>query len=174
MLSIVFAVLGVIFTLYGAFGIHRSNKKLKEVRKQQKAIEPSKKIETPKDYVKIGTVDKNFNKDLHECRLPKIGPYGDETQGWEIGTVIACNVSECGQEWVLGYYQETVDEMEARHERTLKAYDSRQYTYTRTYSLGNGQSYIDDFNPITPEEVKKKWYTMAQYEKSPDKYVYYT
>lgn len=156
----------------GAWGFHLDKKE-----KKKEASAPVKEVKAPEvelPYVKIGKVNASFNKALHQCKLPKTGPYEDETKSWDIGTVISCAVPECGQEWVLGYYQETNKEKMDRIERTNRAYDNRTHSYTRTLHVGNGQFYVEEMNPIIPQEVKRKWYTMEQYEADPDKYVYFT
>lgn len=163
---------GGVCTVLGAWGFHLDKKeKRKEISATPKIEEKEPELAP---YVKIGKVNASFNKALHSCKLPKIGPYEDETKGWEIGTVISCTIPECGQEWVLGYYQETFNERQARIERTNRAYDNRTHSYTRTLHVGNGQFYAEEMNPIIPQEVRRKWYTMEQYEADPDKYVYFT
>lgn len=170
--------------LITCYRLYLSQNKVKKLESQKpKEISAPQKIEESRPYVKIGKVNASFNKELHECKLPKIGPYGDETKGWDIGTVIACSIPECGQEWVLGYYQETETEKQSRIEMNVKLQkqylDQMERSGGMTYYSGKGFQYApgEYLSAIAPSEVKKqekKWYTMEDYDKDPDRYVYFT
>jgi hypothetical protein len=179
MVLVILTVLGGLFTFIGAWLYHQAGKEVKKLRSQQKELESKPKDIEDKPlgpYVKIGKVDATFNKDLHECKLPTVDMYRDETSGWDIGTVIACTQPECGQEWVLGYYVEAPEEKMARIDITNAAYEKsmeRGY-YSRALHVSDGMFYTEAYlPPIVPQEVKKKWYTMEEYEKDPDRYVYF-